>query len=776
MAIKPKGKKVTGTKKKDKITWTSNKLWKKALTVKAGAGNDVINFKKSNYKNTLYGEAGNDKIYGGKKVDKIYGGKGNDKLYGYAGNDVIKGGAGNDYIDGGNGNDKIYGESGKNTIYGGAGNDVIYAGKGNDRIVYAKGSGNDVIYNSTNKDTLVLRNVDLNTDAVRHGNDLIIFQGKNDRNGSITLKNYYAQSASERLKKIYFEHLNYTAVLPDDMSYIPIYVSGKGEFYGTSGTDEFNITGGGSIVHSSGGNDIIRFNKTGNNTFVDDSTDSMNNTALYGLTGTDTIGVVTISGGGSGVFSAEDDSLNFNVFSGRSISIADFWDNPDCLDATILYRSGYNRTVKEFLEGYGSVYENGGNIVLDNTYTTEVYAMKAATITGGTSNSATSIIYTGNGNDVITVSSGNNYMFTHAGNDTININGGTHNEIHTGKGNDVVNITDGNYNSVSTEGSDRINITGGSDNRICAYNDAKVYLNGGTNDVDYSNKAYVEINSGNNTVSPLDYDNAISIVANGGNNTISGSNMNDSITALGGTLKAFGGLGNDTITGGTGDDSIYAGYSLNSYTESTFVGYGSSNDNILDGGSGVDYLYAYGENAIMRGGSGGGGDHFYALLSNNIKIYDNETDGYFNVLHIDKRPSMSGTENAYIAFDIKSDGNLVDAEDGILVLNSSSYNYWLNNGSFNNANNNYGGIHLISEDTDITDASNYAVSQILDSSTRHILGTDIATLASDVATWLTGTGYTSVSDALVNGTETDKSTLVSYFDNFNNSAWTTGMG
>ncbi len=102
MAIKPKGKKVTGTKKKDKITWTSNKLWKKALTVKAGAGNDVINFKKSNYKNTLYGEAGNDKIYGGKKVDKIYGGKGNDKLYGYAGNDVIKGGAGNDYIDGGN--------------------------------------------------------------------------------------------------------------------------------------------------------------------------------------------------------------------------------------------------------------------------------------------------------------------------------------------------------------------------------------------------------------------------------------------------------------------------------------------------------------------------------------------------------------------------------------------------------------------------------------------------------------------------------------------------
>ena len=59
--IAPKGKKVTGTNKKDKITWTSSKLWKKNLTVKAGGGNDIINFKKSKYKNTIYGDAGNDK-------------------------------------------------------------------------------------------------------------------------------------------------------------------------------------------------------------------------------------------------------------------------------------------------------------------------------------------------------------------------------------------------------------------------------------------------------------------------------------------------------------------------------------------------------------------------------------------------------------------------------------------------------------------------------------------------------------------------------------------
>ena len=47
----PKKNKVTGTKKKDKIVSTGKGIWKKALTVNAGKGNDVINFKKSNYKN-----------------------------------------------------------------------------------------------------------------------------------------------------------------------------------------------------------------------------------------------------------------------------------------------------------------------------------------------------------------------------------------------------------------------------------------------------------------------------------------------------------------------------------------------------------------------------------------------------------------------------------------------------------------------------------------------------------------------------------------------------
>ena len=72
MALTPKKKKISGTKKKDKIVWQNKKPWKSALTVNANSGNDSIDFRKSNYaKNKLNGQNGNDTIRGGKKADII---------------------------------------------------------------------------------------------------------------------------------------------------------------------------------------------------------------------------------------------------------------------------------------------------------------------------------------------------------------------------------------------------------------------------------------------------------------------------------------------------------------------------------------------------------------------------------------------------------------------------------------------------------------------------------------------------------------------------------
>ncbi len=190
MAIKPKKNKVTGTKKADKITWLSTKDWKKALTVNAGKGNDVIDFRKSKYKNVLNGQRGKDTIYGGSNADTIYGGSGNDKLYGYAGNDVIYGGTGADYIDGGAGNDTITGNSGNDTIYGGSGNNTykFKIGDGKDTII--NGEGNDTIKFDGKYDISYSRNY--------NGDDLIINYGKND---TITLQDFFVEN-SHSVKKI----------------------------------------------------------------------------------------------------------------------------------------------------------------------------------------------------------------------------------------------------------------------------------------------------------------------------------------------------------------------------------------------------------------------------------------------------------------------------------------------------------------------------------------------------------------------------------------------
>lgn len=279
--IAPKGKKVTGTKKKDKITWTSSKPWNRALTVNAGKGNDIINFKKSKFKNTLNGQDGNDKIYGGKKDDKINGGNGNDKLYGYAGNDIIKGGKGNDYIDGGAGNDQIYGESGTNilkggagndsiyggsgndNIYGGAGNDTINAGKGNNRIIINKNNGTDTILNGGGVDTIVLEGFTMEDFYYSHtewnGDDLELLgiAGCN----KIILKDYAKGSHSVK----YMECLGTTSKIPFKYNDITQPTDGDKTYNGTNKPDRIFVNAGPNpndyiekaVIYGNNGDDYI---------------------------------------------------------------------------------------------------------------------------------------------------------------------------------------------------------------------------------------------------------------------------------------------------------------------------------------------------------------------------------------------------------------------------------------------------------------------------------------------------------------------------------------
>ncbi len=309
MTIKPNGSKVTGTKKKDKITWISSSAWKKALTVNAGNGNDVINFKKSKYKNKLNGQNGNDTVYGGTKNDTIHGNAGKDKLYGYSGNDkiygdssndTIYGGKGNDYIDGGSGNDKIYGQYGTNTLKGGSGNDTITGGTGKDKIygtsgknyLYGKngndsiygGSGNDYIWGGAGNDYInagkgtnyIYFNENEGTDTIVNGNgtdtlvlsketsfnNVTVSYSNNDviltySNSTITLKNYIDNNHSAKKIKVN----GITKTIDDILPYnIVTREPGSHNLVGTKYKDSIVSNKFNDTIQAFAGNDYIEVN------------------------------------------------------------------------------------------------------------------------------------------------------------------------------------------------------------------------------------------------------------------------------------------------------------------------------------------------------------------------------------------------------------------------------------------------------------------------------------------------------------------------------------
>ena len=204
--IAPKGKKVTGSSKKDKITWVSKKAWKKNLTVKAGGGNDIINFKKSKYKNTIYGEAGNDKIYGGTGNDKIYGGKGKD---------------------------------------------TINAGKGNNTIYFNKGDGTDTILNGNGIDTLVFAKETKKTLKAKISGKNIVLTGKKGKN-TVILKNFMNGNHSAQ-----YVTIGKKKVKVETLISVKNITSSSTSIKGTNLRDKITSTADHAVINALGGDDTI---------------------------------------------------------------------------------------------------------------------------------------------------------------------------------------------------------------------------------------------------------------------------------------------------------------------------------------------------------------------------------------------------------------------------------------------------------------------------------------------------------------------------------------
>ncbi|WP_077525000.1 peroxidase family protein, partial [Metapseudomonas resinovorans] len=91
----------------------------------------------------LIASIGDDTIWGDAGADRIEGGDGNDQIRGGIGDDIITDQGGDDNIQGDDGNDVIHGGNGINLILGGFGNDFIITGE--DATEIFGGGGNDFI-------------------------------------------------------------------------------------------------------------------------------------------------------------------------------------------------------------------------------------------------------------------------------------------------------------------------------------------------------------------------------------------------------------------------------------------------------------------------------------------------------------------------------------------------------------------------------------------------------------------------------------------------------
>lgn len=98
-----------------------------------GDGNDRIEGNAG--RDEIHGDAGDDFLDGGEDADIVYGGAGNDIIIGEDGalGPWIGGG---DLLDGGAGDDSISGNAGDDIVIGGLGRDVLSDGRGADRYVF----------------------------------------------------------------------------------------------------------------------------------------------------------------------------------------------------------------------------------------------------------------------------------------------------------------------------------------------------------------------------------------------------------------------------------------------------------------------------------------------------------------------------------------------------------------------------------------------------------------------------------------------------------------
>ncbi|MDV2998669.1 MAG: hypothetical protein N5P05_000275 [Chroococcopsis gigantea SAG 12.99] len=441
------------------------------------------------------------------------------------------------------GNDSITGTVGNDTLNGGAGNDTLNGLEGNDSLI--GGLGADSITGGLGNDTYVLDNVD----------DVVV---ENPNEGKDTVQ---------------------TSVSFTGNNIEIITLTGTGAISGT-GDDNNNTINGNS----------------GNNTL----TGNGGNDSLNGGTGND-----TLNGG------TDNDTLNGGA--GADVMIGGFGNDLYVVDnATDIVTENPDQGTDTVQT---SVSFTGNNI--------EIITLTGTGAISGTGDDNNNTINGNNSDNTLTGNGGNDSLNGGTGNDTLN--GGTDDDtLNGGAGTDVM--------------------TGGLDNDLYVVDNATDIVtenpDQGTDTVQTSvnftgNNIEIITLTGSAAISAAGDDNDNFINGNSGNNTLTGNGGNDNLVGGAGADTMRGGLGNDTYTvdsttdvvienPGEGADTVLTGVNFtgNNIETITLTGTGGisatgdDNDNLVNGNNGSNTLTGNGGNDTLIGNAGN--DNLLGGLGNDI--------------------------------------------------------------------------------------------------------------------------------------------------------------
>ncbi|MBO9451477.1 hypothetical protein J7426_14480 [Tropicibacter sp. R16_0] len=127
--------------------------------LRSGEANDLLTGGEGD--DTIYAQGGDDQAFGGSGQDHVHGGRGDDHLLGGIGHDDLDGGSGDDYLSGGGQEDTLWGRDGDDTLLGDAENDVLRGEDGDDRLSGGEGgdrlmggNGDDFLSGGDGRDTI----------------------------------------------------------------------------------------------------------------------------------------------------------------------------------------------------------------------------------------------------------------------------------------------------------------------------------------------------------------------------------------------------------------------------------------------------------------------------------------------------------------------------------------------------------------------------------------------------------------------------------------------